>query len=109
MSSEGLSALGEPQIQNEILPKQFWIRTKKQRDLRAVTPTQLLELGLVYKPSHEVSTASDVWDVGFDIWTTTVAERMPESAGAPVQPHWQLISINNCSNGEGLQEHCCQG
>lgn len=69
---------------------------KKQSDFRAITPTQLLELGLVYKPSHEVSTAAGVWNVGFDIRTATAAERIPESAGAPVQPHWLLISINNC-------------
>lgn len=52
---------------------------KKQRDFRATTPTQLLELGLVCKPCHEVSTAAGVWDVGFDIcWTTAAAGRMPD-------------------------------
>lgn len=97
MSSEGLSALGEPQVQNEILLDQFWIRTKKQHDFMAITLTQLLELGLVYKPSHEVSTATGAWDVDFDIcWTTTATERMAERAGAPVQPHCLLISISSC-------------
>lgn len=50
----------------------------------AIISIQLLELGLVYKTSHGVSTATGVWDVDFNIcWTAAAAERMPEvSAGA---------------------------
>lgn len=49
----------------------------------AIIPTQLLELDLVYKTSHGVSTAAGVWDIDFNTcWTATAAESVPESAGA---------------------------
>lgn len=107
MSSEGLSALGEPRVQNEILPKQFWIRTKKQCDFRAKTPTQLLELGLVYKPSHEVSTV-------FGMIVLTSGQPQQEKGCQEVLE--QQCSPPGCWSPsiaavmwQGLQEHCYQG